>query len=320
MAAKVAVVGRFDPRSASLDRVRFCLTRMLQEHELLFLSTAAGMPTAVMKTLDWVLLWRDSLLCEAMPIWRQVYKRRERSGARIGGLGIAVHEVPHELKRPIAKLLDASGFCFVRDAATRAALNDHERVEVFTDVTWCSPLPGSPAYRETADVAVHLRPHLLPGYDPRKWLDRLAGFSALPFPMDLFDRRERDWLVSHFSEDVSEDFTPAPLKRSRMALVSSYHAAVFAMQLGKPFLAIDHDHYVNRLMCDAGLEDCLLAPADHDLLPQKIQYVLSERAGVRQRIGDYAERQRRQGARLVAAVREHLNSSSPQVKQNRKLD
>ncbi|MEX0713024.1 MAG: hypothetical protein WD278_11785, partial [Pirellulales bacterium] len=131
---------------------------------------------------------------------------------------------------------------------------------------------------------------------------------------------ERDLLVGRFNEDVSEDFTPEPLKRSRMALVSSYHAAVFAMQLAKPLLAIDHDHYVNRLMCDAGLEDCLLAPADHDLLPQKIRYVLSERSGVRQRIGDYAQRQRKQAARLVAAVREHLNSSSPQAKQNRKLD
>ena len=78
-----------------------------------------------------------------------------------------------------------------------------------------------------------------------------------------------------------------------MLVACRYHAIVFAMQLGKPFVAINYSDKVKRLVDDCGLEHLCLELGKHEQLPEKIAYIESHYLELLEKIYAYGPETRK---------------------------
>ena len=76
-----------------------------------------------------------------------------------------------------------------------------------------------------------------------------------------------------------------------MLIACRYHAIVFAMQLGKPSIAINYDDKVQRLLVESGLSNFCLELDQSDLLREKIKYLQAHELEVKNKVNSYAQAQ-----------------------------
>ena len=76
-----------------------------------------------------------------------------------------------------------------------------------------------------------------------------------------------------------------------MLIACRYHAIVFAMQLGKPLIAINYDDKVQRLLVESGLSNFCLELDQSDLLREKIKYLQAHELEVKNKVNSYAQAQ-----------------------------
>jgi len=305
---KIAVLGYYHVLNAGDDRIQFCINRLVQGHTVVFLPHYLVPPKEYLQSFDWILIGGGGLVFDPVGIWASP---QWISGcrAKIGVLGLGVNRVSADLLKSVSMLIERSEFFYVGDEQSWALLAHHPKVEVHTDLSWCFPLSQHQGGGE--GIALNLLPCSWKTFRLDNWVNALSGFDVHPFPFHFGKERDADLLRGYFGDRTPTEFSLEPLQRSEMLVACRFHAVTFAMQMGKPFVAINYDDKVQRLLADADLSECLLETTEPMLLAEKIQFVLTHQEFLQRKIAAYAQSQVQKAQQLALAVERHLEAPCP---------
>jgi polysaccharide pyruvyl transferase WcaK-like protein len=304
---KIAIFGYYNALNAGDDRLQFCITRLFQGHTLVFLPHYLPPPVEYLQSFDWLLIGGGGLVFEQVGVWCNTARWLKQCRAKVGVLGVGVNHIFPELLNEVTNIIDASEFFYVRDCESKALLN-HPKVQVYPDLSWCFPLQRegySKANCEDSSIALNLLPCHWKNFEPEAWVAELSKTSIHPFPLHFGQARDAD-LLSQYYEAVPSEFSLEPLINSQLLVACRFHAIIFAMQLGKPFVAINYDHKVKRLLTEADLLECCLETDEPNLLLSKIDFVLSHQAMLQEKIAVFVQHQRLQANVLYQKIQDYL--------------
>jgi len=308
---KIAVFGYYNALNAGDDRIQYCITRLLQGHTVIFLPHYLPPPKNFLQTFDWILIGGGGLVFERIGIWRNIKSWLRHCNAKIGVLGLGVNHTTPELLVELEALIEHCDFFYVRDQLSKALLNHHSKVEVYPDLTWCYPLQC-----ENIGLANGLALNLLPchwnPYNPKEWVNELSDQTVHPFPFHFGHYQDFDLLKEFFGESVTQEFSLQPLLKSNILIACRFHAIVFAMQLRKPFVAINYDDKVRRLLDESNLETLGLETTEHYHLKEKLNYIASNWADICTRIDHFSSHNEKGAQLLINSVQTHLAISQKQ--------
>lgn len=299
---KIAVFGYYHALNAGDDRIQQCMTRLLQDHSIIFLPHYLPPPQEILETMDWILIGGGGLIFDRVGIWVNLKQWLRSCKARIGVLGIGVNRVSPKLLEDVQALINASAFFYVRDDISKQLLLNHPKIDVFPDITWIFPLQAETLEMQSSGIALNLAPCSWRSFAPELWVKELNKFQINPFPLNFKRNRDFDLLQGFFGQQVPQEFSINPLLKSRFLIACRYHAIVFAMQLGIPFLAINYDDKVKRLLLAGDLVDCCLETTEHESIGEKIDYLINNQSLLQQKISNFTHQQTTDAAQLVERV------------------
>jgi polysaccharide pyruvyl transferase WcaK-like protein len=310
---KILVLGYYNFLNAGDDRIQYSITRLLEGHTVVFLPHYLPIPKEYLENFDWILIGGGGLVFERVGIWVDVKKWAKASKAKIGVLGLGVNRVPEDLRPELHSLVEAAEFFFVRDFQSKKLLHNHQKVQVYPDLTWCFPLFSGTLESESKGVALNILSCHWKEFNHDAWIEALKDFKVYPFPFHFGQSRDFDLLKRYFEYDTPTEFSIQPLLECEVLVACRYHAIVFAMQLGKPFIAINYDEKVFRLLQESNLKECCLETTEHDLLKDKLQYVLSHKAEIHQKISGYAQSEKANAQTMACLIRDYMSNDSPEI-------
>ncbi|BAT55544.1 polysaccharide pyruvyl transferase [Nostoc sp. NIES-3756] len=308
---KIAVFGYYNALNAGDDRIQYCITKLCEGNTVVFLPHYLPAPQEYLRDFDWILIGGGGLVFERVGIWVNTKQWLRKTRAKVGILGLGVNRVSDELLIELSYLLERSVFFFVRDEKSKLLLNNHPKIQVHPDLTWCFPFLPSNNQLTIASkkIAVNLVPCHWKDFEPDKWiveLKKLSDFQLIPFPFNFNLKKDVDLLKLYFNNINTQEFSLQPLQDSQIIVACRYHAIVFAMQLGKPFIAINYDEKIERLLRESDLVECGLETTEYELLLEKIDFILNNQKIVQKKINDYANLQTQNAKELTKSIKNYL--------------
>lgn len=303
---KIAVFGYYNALNAGDDRIQYCITKLFQGNNIVFLPHYLPPPQEYLQTFDWILIGGGGLVFERVGIWVNTKQWLKKCKANIGVFGLGVNRVSPELLPELSDLIERSEFFYVRDEQSRSLLNNHPKVEVHPDLTWCFPFPVEINTSTSNKIAVNLVPCHWKEFDVEMWLKELSEFQLNAFPLNFNRDRDFDLLKKYFGDSIPQEFSLQPLRESEILVACRYHAIIFAMQMGKPFIAINYDEKVHRLLAEANLSDLCLETTEFALLYEKINFVLANQLEIREKINLFVSQQKERSIFLTKNLQNFL--------------
>ncbi|HEY9698666.1 MAG TPA: polysaccharide pyruvyl transferase family protein [Trichocoleus sp.] len=307
---KIAVFGYYNSLNAGDDRIQYSITKLMEGNTIIFLPHYLSPPREYLETFDWILIGGGGLVFERVGIWVDVRKWLRYCKAKIGILGLGVNCVTEELEPELSSLIEASEFFYVRDDESKRLLNQHAHVEVHPDLTWCFPVNSEASATQEQGIALNLLPCHWKEFNHNAWIESLSSFQTHPFPFHFGQNRDFSLLRHYFGDKTPSEFSLQPLIKSKLLVACRYHAIVFAMQMGKPFIAINYDEKVKRLLEESDLMECCLETTEHHLLPNKIQFVLDHQIELQNKIDRFATLEKERAKHLRNKVQSYTAISS----------
>lgn len=309
---KIAVFGYYNALNAGDDRIQHCITQLLQGNTIVFLPHYLTPPKEYLQSFDWILIGGGGLVFDRVGIWTDVKKWLRYCRAKIGVLGLGVNRVSEELKPELSALIKAAQFFYVRDQQSKKLLVDNSKVEVHPDLTWCFPLDSGTLNIKGQGVALNLLPCHWKEFNHSAWIETLNKFQVHPLPFCFSQGKDFELLRHYFGDATPSEFSLQPLLKSRIIVACRYHAIIFAMQARKPFIAINYDEKVYRLLYESNLLECCLETTEYHLLKEKIQFVLDNETELVKKIDAFAILEEERAKELSKSVKHYLAASSPQ--------
>lgn len=302
----IAIFGYYNFFNAGDDRIQHCLKRIFAGHIITFFPHFLPPPHLdYLNTFDWIIIGGGGLVRERVGIWVEMSQWLRGLRANVGVVGLGVNSLTPELTSEVFSLLDYAQFFFVRDRKSKQLLNNDVRVKVHPDLTWCFPFePNSETVQDT--IALNIT-GCEGKFQTDRWLKQLELEQISPFPLYFTKDRDYALLTKHFGEVVPREFTLEPLINSKMLIACRYHAIVFAMQLGKPFIAINYDDKVKRLLVESGLSNICLELDQSDLLREKIKYLQAHESEIKDKVKSYAQEQIELAQIMLNKLHRHIN-------------
>ena len=300
----IAIFGYYNFFNAGDDRIQHCLKRIFQGHIITFLPHFLPPPDLnYLNTFDWIIIGGGGLVREQVGIWVNMAQWLRNLRANVGVIGLGINSLTSELKIEVFNLLERAKFFFVRDKTSKQLLDNDSRVEVHPDLTWCFPFSDRTTLTGNT-IAVNLTP-CEGRLNAKQWLGQVDRDRLVPFPLYFTKNRDYVLLKEYFGVRTPQEFTLEPLVNSKILIACRYHALVFAMQLGIPFVAIHYDHKVKRLLVESNLDHLCLELDESNLLADKISYIESHQAEIISTINTYATLQKQ----LAQTMLQQLNNS-----------
>jgi polysaccharide pyruvyl transferase WcaK-like protein len=296
---KIAVFGYYNALNAGDDRIQYCITKLFQGNNIIFLPHYLPPPQEYLQNFDWILIGGGGLVFERVGIWINTKQWLKKCKANIGVFGLGVNLISPELLAELSDLIERAEFFYVRDDQSRYLLNNHPKVEVHPDLTWCFPFPVENNSSTSNKIAVNLVPCHWKEFDVEMWFKELSAFQLNPFPLNFNQDRDFDLLKKYFGDSTPQEFSLQPLRGSEILVACRYHAIIFAMQMGKPFIAINYDQKVHSLLAEANLSDLCLETTEFALLPEKINFLLANKSEIRERISLFVNQQKEKSIYLI---------------------
>jgi hypothetical protein len=297
---RIAFFGYYNFLNAGDDRIQSCLKRIFAGHILVFLPHFEPIPPlSFLNTFDWLIIGGGGLIRERVGIWVNMASWLKSVRANVGVVGLGVNSLTPELAVEVSSLIKYAQFFFVRDQQSKQLLNNDPKVEVYPDLTWCFPLSKTCYQVDSQEnnqsnfsdvVAINLTPGITQPYEPEKWIEQCKHLNLIPFPL-YFTKNNDYWLLKQYFQHVPEEFDLQPLIQSKFLLACRFHAIAFAMQLGKPLIGINYDDKVRRLLIESNLSELCLEVTEHNLLPEKINYLAANQVIIQQKIATYGTQQ-----------------------------
>lgn len=268
------VLGWYNQLNAGDDRLCQCITSWLHDHTLTFMRHTEPPTLASLDHFDYVLLGGGSIANSVSGAFRNMRNWVVPCGLPVFAVGIGVSHHP-EFEHEFRSIPESGGHVWVRDANSKVntRLRDSE-VDVAPDLSWMYPIRECPLQRD--GFAINLRP----GGGPRTlqlspWKQTLNMLeNAWPWPLCFGKDDDRPVLSAMLDVDITDqefDFT-AP-SRAEMVIAMRFHAIIFAIQTGTPFVAITHTKKLEYLLQDLDLSYATVPHDAPEEFPDTVAYV-----------------------------------------------
>lgn len=284
MAYRGIVFGWYHQRNAGDDRIAHCIENWLDGHELTFLPHTSSPPIEVLQRSDYVILGGGSIANQVNGVFRDMRKWMSAVKLPVFGVSITVSQY-EEFRKELSAIPENSGTIWVRDEKSLEWLNFEKGLVFGPDISWLFPRRFDGLSR-TDRVGVNFRPWSKIQWQPALWKQQLAqsiGADRL-HPWPLCYGKDPDLSVLQDIVNVSSaptEFDPTIPSRSQLIVAMRYHAIIFAIQAGTPFVAVDNTRKVRDLLEQVGLPQLAVPLSDPRSLEEKLAYVenhLSEAA------------------------------------------
>ena len=293
------VLGWYHRMNAGDDRLCTSITHWLRDHRLTFMSHTEPPSQSVLAQHDYVLLGGGSIANEVAGCFRSMEHWVRPGCIPVFGIGLGVSQ-HDEFESEFRSIIDSGGRIWVRDAASKKnTMQDEQFVDVAPDLSWRLPLREYAFDR--SGVAVNLRPGGGPRtLDVQQWKDVLCSIpNARSWPLCFGKDDDRPMLQSLYGDcDLMEEFDPTVPSQVSCVVAMRFHAIIFAIQTGTPFVAITHTRKLEYLLEDLGLSFAAVPFDRPDLFEETFQRVrenlepslLREKSrALNQRALDYSE-------------------------------
>jgi polysaccharide pyruvyl transferase WcaK-like protein len=305
---KIAVFGPYGGLDCGDERVQYAIKRTLTGHTLVFLPHDIYPPVDLLKNFDWILIGGGGVLFERHGIWVDMKHWLRRTRARVGIIGLGVLSLTEMLREEVQELIQRSEFFFVRDQESKEMIGSFSKVEVRPDLTWLLPLRSVLKEKQTdRRLALNLAPSSSSDYDPNAWADAVGNESVAPLPLHYGPRRDFDLLRQLFPTNTPSEFDSATIAQCEAVIGCRYHAITFALQLRKPFIAIDWESRCERLLKKCGLQQYYLKSSEPNLLCEKLQSLRANRSGLLKQIDTYASQMESEGEAFGNEIRKLIS-------------
>jgi len=248
----IAIFGWYHHRNAGDDRIQQCLTRWLDGHTLAFLPAGRRPPIRLLRTCDAAILGGGGLIMGEGGMFRHMARWIRSAGIPVALAGVSVEAITPALRRELREFLDRCCFAWFRDRESLEAVGEHPKAFVAPDLTWLYPYPAAPLPPE--GVAVCLRKQR--GLPLDAWRRVLAQLDQPLHPWPLYFEQGGDaGVLASVIPDrpVPEEFDLEPARRAAAVVSGRFHGIVFALQLGRPALAVSSLPKTRRFLAEQGL-------------------------------------------------------------------
>lgn len=251
MALRGAVFGWYHNRNAGDDRIAQCIEMWLHNHQLTFLPHTETPPLEILQRSDYVILGGGSIANQVYGAFKDMRQWISRVEIPVFGVSLTVshHDAfKHELK----SIPQTGGTIWARDLKTLEWLDFADRDVIFgPDISWLYPR-YFPHEKHSNLVGVNFRPWNKVDWEPQVWKATLKEhLGDAVFPWTLCFGKDADLNVLREVVDVSScptEFDPTLPSRSQLIIAMRYHAIIFAIQAGTPFIAVDNTRKVRDLL------------------------------------------------------------------------
>jgi hypothetical protein len=269
-ALKILALGWYDRLNAGDDRIRYAISHLFEPHPVTFLNLwSYPVPFDLLREQDWVIVGGGGLwVGRGMGLISTVRRWHPRIRARLGVLGISVENLePH--REATEYLLEHAEFFHTRDSASAEALACPERVETYADLTFGVPYDREDGPRQGVLVSVAGN---FSG-DPIDW-GILGGVlrdaEARGLPLNEWESDDRAALES-LGLPSAPRFDINALASAELVVTSRFHAIVFCIQVGTPFIALAGNRKIENICRDLGFEDWLVPAFDPEALAEQLR-------------------------------------------------
>ena len=313
---KVALIGFYGHGNPGDDRILHCIRRLFQEHEVIPINGFAGMRSQreLVNSCDHVFFGGGGVVQRRTGVHAPLF---EDLRPPFACLGISVEAVHDDNAALLRVLHEKSSFILVRDQNSANTFGPSNKVVVGPDLTFLYPYPPADLkngdsnvcglnllpwgfwpfqYKGTADKFLRRLTKKFPNvenlYPFPKWNPARAveavrkEFSTvLPLPFYREPGQPSDGeLLRRFFSRVEDTFSPETFSACGSIVAMRLHAAIFACQMGIPFVSLDYQPK-NRQFCRAIAHESycvsLFRPAE---LKQAIAKLKANHAGVRKQL------------------------------------
>jgi polysaccharide pyruvyl transferase WcaK-like protein len=277
----IAVFGWYHHRNAGDDRIQHCVTRWLDGHTLAFLP--AGRPPSIdfLRTYDAVVIGGGGVIMSHGGMFRDMTTWVAAAGIPVALLGVSVERLPAALHQELRAFLDVCCVAWFRDQGSLDAIGSHPKAFVAPDLTWMFPFDTLPD-TDAPTVAVALRAHA--GLDVAAWHDALRAIGRPTVGWPLYFEGGGDAAATRRllpGLRIVDEFSMQPLEQAGSVLSMRFHGVLFALQAGRPVIAVGSQPKLTRFMTEHGLADWVVAEDRLDELPARLDALQSVRPGVR---------------------------------------
>jgi len=313
---RIALIGFYGHGNPGDDRILYCIRRLLQKHEVIPINGFAGMRSQreLVNSCDHVFFGGGGVVQRGTGVHAPLFQDLRPPFAC---LGISVEAV-HDDNADLLKVLhEKSSFILTRDERSAMAFGLNNKVVVGPDLTFLFPyrVPDHAAscsdicglnllpwgfwpfeYKGGADKFMRRLTRKFPRveamYPFPKWSPARAVEAVrkefktvlpLPFYWESGQPSDGDQLRRFFSR-VEDEYSSEAFSGCGAIVAMRLHAAIFACQMGIPFVSLDYQPK-NREFCRSiGYESycvSLFRPAE---LKQAIGKLKANYAGVRQQL------------------------------------
>lgn len=300
-----ALIGFYNVANAGDERLRAAWDYILDRPISAVINLNAVKPSRI-QDFRWVLIGGGAILHRHASVFNTEPSNLFNKKQKIGVAGVSASgQFAQEQLPAVQQLIERSEFFFVRDRRTLQLL-DNEKVELPPDLSWCFPLETSDIPVD-ADIALSLAPcPWKQAFSVEKWVSAMAGLKILPWPFFYQGGRDVD-LIEGFFSNIPNEFSQLTAMRSKVVVCSRYHAIQFALQLGKPFVAINYDHKVSDFCADYSLDGFCFEVDEANEAREKIDEILADYSCFSEEINGAREKLLNEGRALKNEIRRHID-------------
>ncbi len=307
---KILALGWYDRLNAGDDRLRYAISHLFDPHPVTFLNHwSYPVPFDLLREQDWIIIGGGGLwVGEGMGLISTVARWHPRLRARLGVLGVSIENLgPH--REATDYLLEHAEFFHTRDSASATLLTSPDRVESYADLTFGVPYERSDAPRRGVLVSVA-------GNFSGERIDwgslgrvlREAGARGLPLNEWGSDDRTA---LEQLGLPSAPRFDLAALASAELVVTSRFHAIVFCIQVGTPFVALAGNRKIENICRELGFEDWLVPPFDPSALAEHLRARRSASGRDFERLAEARARSVDLADRQLATVRGLIASREP---------
>lgn len=302
----IAVFGWYHHRNAGDDRIQYCISRWLDGHTLAFLPAGRKPPVQMLRTYDAVIIGGGGLIMNEGGVFRQMARWVRAVGVPVALVGVSVERLTPALRQELREFLDLCCFAWFRDRGSLEEIGAHERAFVAPDLTWLYPFPKLPD-ASVESIALNLRKQA--SLPLSEWKKALAQLDERIEAWPLYFERGGDATVLErvlTSSAAPEEFTLAPLRSAETVISGRFHGVHFALQCGRPVIAVSSLPKTRRFLSEHGLGQWCISEDEPQRLKETLRRLQERRGEVSDKIAALRSALHKQAARQAATSREML--------------